>query len=529
MEKFSSEVLLVDPVRKAVSRAAAPLSVIGAVGGFIIDIIAPLGNYAPWVALLSLAGALVSLGWFVIERRKRGHDAWDTIAAGVMVIFAASTVIFGVWSIIFAVGPQRGYLATNIPPVADFQAQLLGLQHDVTEIKNTTRVTATQVAVVATTQAQGFADIQAAFAQLQTGTVIANPQTPQEWYSNARLYQLRGDTANAIKSYEGYFKFNLDYVDPYLEYTDLLKATAGIAQTSQKLNDLFNARRDSVTLDLVSARLLDSPTDRLARFTALAARAPQYGPVFLELGQEYDRALAVSLTADLLKKEGDSYATLFKLEETQGFSRYYIDKALAESYLADAKKARDGYAKAGQVMGTVDIQIYNYAAGVQFVVAVTEVNPRQLLFSIDDPQPKRDAGKNSAGFLNPIIGPIALPLGDHTFYAQYTDANGVPSQVFIKKFRVDPIAVSFTQQPPDFSTNTIPGIFILGVVGATGVEPYTYMYSIDSKALDKTLSGISTATLQVTGLVPGNHILYIRGQAADGKATDVVEYPFTVK
>jgi hypothetical protein len=43
-----------EPLRKAVTRAATPVCIIGAVGGFIGDIVAPLGNFAPWVALVSL-------------------------------------------------------------------------------------------------------------------------------------------------------------------------------------------------------------------------------------------------------------------------------------------------------------------------------------------------------------------------------------------------------------------------------------------------------------------------------------------
>src|SRR3990172_7042434 len=282
-----------EQLRKALTRAAGPVSLIGAVGGFIGDIIAPLGNFAPWIAGLSLVFAVITLFGFLALRRRQGAEAWDSPVAGALLASSASTVIFGFWSVIFAVGPDRGYLAENVAPIATVQAQLLNLQEDVTEIKETTGETATQVVLAATAQAQGFADIQAAFAALQAGggSIVANPQTPQEWYSNARLYQLRGDTANTLKAYEGYFTFNLEYVDPYQEYTALLKAAEGIARARQIISAQLNARPDSLALELTFARLLDTRVERLARLTALATRAPQFGPVFFELGEEYTQAI----------------------------------------------------------------------------------------------------------------------------------------------------------------------------------------------------------------------------------------------
>jgi hypothetical protein len=96
---------------------------------------------------------------FLSLRRKQGALAWDSPVAGGLLIAAASTLIFGGWSIIFAAGPEKGYLAENVAPIAEMQAQLLNLQEDVTLIKETTGDTATQVAAIATAQAEGSEDI----------------------------------------------------------------------------------------------------------------------------------------------------------------------------------------------------------------------------------------------------------------------------------------------------------------------------------------------------------------------------------
>lgn len=527
-------------VQKAFLRAAQPIAIIGAVGGFISDIIQPLGDFALWIAVLSLVVAIGSFIWIVQLRRRAGEEVWDTVAAGIFVVAVGSFVVFSIWTIVFSAGPERGYLATNVPAVGDLQAQLLGLQKDVTEIKETTTTTATRVAessdlqkAQATAQAQGFADIQKQFAQLQAGqgTLITNPQTPQEWYSNARLYQLKGDTANAIKAYEGYFQFNLDYVDPYLEYSDLLKASEGIVRAREKMDAYYNANKNSATLDLAAARLLDDANARIARYVAITQRAPQFGPAFYELGAEYTRALGASKTADLLTKQGDAYTKLFQLEkDTQGYTRFFIDKSLAEKNLAEAQKIFDSLVQARNVTGTATIYVYQYNDGMQFIVALAEAGIKKILFDIDNPKPTRETGMNAAGFPNPTIGKIPLPVGKHTLYVQYIDANDVPSQVFEKEFDVRQVYATWNQQPLDFSTNLYPGTFAIGVTGATFEQFFKYKWSIDSDALDNEMLGAAMGGIEVKGLKAGDHVLYLQAIAQDGSKTyEVEKIPFTVK
>lgn len=555
------------PLRKAFAQAARPIAVIGAVGGFIGDIIQPLGNFAVWIAGISLVVAVIALVWIIILRRRRGEEIWDTLAVGLFVVGVGSFVVFTAWSFIFAVGPERGYLAENIEPIGQIQAQLLGLQKDVGEIKQTTEVTATRVAesadvqqaqatrvaessdvqkaqatrqaegvsiqaAAATAQAKGFADLQSQFANLQKGSIVNNPQTPQEWYSNARLYQLKGDTANAIQAYEGYFQYGLEFVDPYLEYSDLLKATEGIARAREKVDAYYNANTTSPTLDLASARLLENASDRLARYTTLAARAPQFGPVFYELGAEYSRALGAASTADLLKKQGDAYTTLFALEKAaQGYTRYFIDKALAEKNLADAQKTFDALANARTVTGKLDAIVYQYNDGMQFIVLLSESGVKKLLFDIDNPKPTRETGTVTAtGTPNVTIGKIPLPVGKHTLYLQYIDANDTPSPVFEKEFEVRQLFATFQQQPADFSTNTFSGAFLAGVTGAAFEDFFTYRWSIDSDALDQSQLGPGMFSIQVKGLQAGDHVLYLQATSQDGsKKYDVEKIPFVVK
>lgn len=541
-------------LRQAVNRTAGPLGIIGAVGGFISDVMAPLGSLAPWVSALSFVVFLGTIVAFFRMRQQPGVQVGETLMPAVMVLAAGSTVIFAVWAAVIARGPERGYLAENVDGIAQIQASLLNIEEDIAEIQETTAQTAEQVDAVATVasdtqdtvedtaveveqiataQAQGFSDIQTAFETLIANqTLVENPETPQEWYSNARIYQLRGDTANAIASYEGYFEFGLDFVDPYYEYINLMTATQGIARTRQVVNDQLNERTDSFTLDMMAALLLDSNEETAARLEQLAQRAPQYGPVFYELGQTYTSQLRANFTQNLLEKQDTAVTTLFELEENQLFSNFYIDKSRAQENLGEIQAAYDSYQNA-TAFDLFFLPFYSYN-GLTITVVLPEGNVQELRFSLDDPNPVNSTGSTSFGgqnIPNASIGPIPLEKGDHTLYVQYTDATGVDSEIYTYEYTVSDIVVNFNQQPFDFSTNGIPVIFTMAIVDAADPNGlYKYNYSLNSPALDQSVDGVAQAgVIQISPVEPGDHVLYLQAVAPDGTETEVVEYKFTVE
>ena len=451
-------------------------------------------------------------------------------------MFAGSTVVFAIWSVVLAAGPERGYLATNIEPIGQLQAQVLGLQEDVTEIKTTVEASATQIVAIATAQAQGFVELQRAFAELQAGqgTLVANPTTPQECYSNARLYQLRGDTANAIKAYECYLGFDLEFVDPFYEYTALLNATQGIARRARRLT-ICAARPDSATLELIATRLVDAPAERLQRLIALAARSPQYGPVFDELGQEYDRAIAGNVTSDLLKKQAEAYGKLLQaggepapvaLLHRQGAGRC----ASAER----ATRCCDAFANAAKVFSNIDVQIYAFANGVQFIVILPEVsNAKQLLFSIDDPDPKTDAGKTGAGaqtFVNTQHRTAGARSGRaHVLHeVRGCQRRGKPRLQQSIPRRSD--CREFHATASRFLDEHDPGALQHRDRRARRALNSTRLPTalIHRRSISRWQASRSRASMS-QDLAKGDHTLYIQATGSDGKKTDVVEYKFTVK
>jgi len=62
---------------------------------------------------------------------------------------------------------------------------------------------------------------------MKSGGIIANAKKPEEFYANARMYEQKGDSGNARRSYAKFFTFDLEYVDPHLRYQKYLKIQEG--------------------------------------------------------------------------------------------------------------------------------------------------------------------------------------------------------------------------------------------------------------------------------------------------------------
>ena len=519
------------PVRKILRNAAAPLGLIGAVGGFIGDVISPLIDLAPWVAAISFAIALIALVIVLWFHRQPGRQQGEQAALGVLVVSVCGALIFGVWSLILANAPPRGYLAENVEPIAQLQASVLGIQQDVADIKQTTTQTAQQVQEIATAQASNFNQLQASFAALLgKGDVVPNPSTPQEWYANARVYQLKGDTANAIKSFEGYFPFKLDYVDPFVEYANLIKATEGLARAREAIGRQQQAQPGNPSAELVYITLQDSAEDRLKQLQDLAARLPNFAPVYRELSREYTTASITNFSPAMVTQEGEALDTLFALEQQQGFSRYYIDKAAAEHALQEARTRQTALAAVLKTFSQAEIRVDFFPNGARFTLNSAEVGfAQKLMFSIDSDKLDQDAGKSAAGTPNATFGPVPVPVGEHIIYARFTDQDGKPGAVLSKTFTVAPIAVNVIQQPKDFSTNAIPALVTVGVTGASANVPVTYTYSIDTPTLDQTATGLdTTGSFILADVKAGEHTLHIQATTTDGKQSEVVAVPFKI-
>ena len=173
--------------------------------------------------------------------------------------------------------------------------------------------------------------------QVAYGVVTEEPAEPYEYYANARVYELRGDAANAVRMYEKYLTFSPKYVDPHYQYQRYLRATEGRTAAREIYNEMKFDRPDDRTLQYAAA-LLQSPTQRKAQLEAFVAVNPSFAPALYALSLDYSlRRLGSQTTADK-RRERELLESFLALHEDGLYVKYFIDKPAAEAEIEDANE-----------------------------------------------------------------------------------------------------------------------------------------------------------------------------------------------
>ena len=151
------------------------------------------------------------------------------------------------------------------------------LQEDITSIKKSTeKIEDTTEKIVIKLD-----EIQKEFSSIsEKGGIIENPKRPEQHYHNARIYELRGDYINARKSYNNYFSFKLDFIDPHLRYQKFLKVQEGKSGAREIYSIIYeNDKRPIIEFARI---LLFDPPKRTEMLKAFISKNPDFTPAFYE-------------------------------------------------------------------------------------------------------------------------------------------------------------------------------------------------------------------------------------------------------
>ncbi|MBK8551708.1 MAG: hypothetical protein IPL53_11850 [Ignavibacteria bacterium] len=213
-------------------KSLVPMSLIGSVGAFIGDVLKPFADFGWIFLLISVAGAAIFGIVLLHFKRKEGQIVHRQKFVAGFLFFLIFAVMWAVYIPISKAGPAQGYLADNIDAISMLQRDVLKIGEDVTEIKGDVKKIDSKLD-----------NITAKITQVDlNGGIISDPRTPQEWYSNAVLYKLKGMNEDAIKAFEKFFNFNIIYIDPYLQYIEVAKNVKG----QEYLNDFLQDFRRNI-------------------------------------------------------------------------------------------------------------------------------------------------------------------------------------------------------------------------------------------------------------------------------------------
>lgn len=182
----------------------------------------------------------------------------------------------------------------------------------------------------------GSGRVEQLFAQLASRSLIVDtPTQPHEFYSNARLKEIRGDYPGARQDYLKYFAFGLPQVDPHLRFQSVLRVQEGRTGALEIYRSLSQGRNDPTTL--FAEILLEEREERLRRLGAFLDAYPDFSPALYALSQDYSQTRLGQQSATDKTRERDLLDRFMAAVEDGRFLRYYLDQQMAAEQVEDAK------------------------------------------------------------------------------------------------------------------------------------------------------------------------------------------------
>ena len=401
--------------RAGLSRYLSIFMPVGAVGGFVSDVVqplAPLSTYVFWLSLIATVGLVVGV---LLMRGARPRLLPPLVLAGSFLAFSGILMLLQTGE-----SEAKGVLASKLPFVAELQESLGLIRKDLAEIKETTRKTSEAVARVEDSTksiaqsnkqiALSLESIKQGFAGLnKSGGIIQGPQKPEEHYHNARLYEQGGDFGNARKSYNAFFAFKLGLLDPHIRYQTFLKIQEGRAGAREIYSAMYEQDKRPL-IDFARILLLEAP-QRFDLLKSFLAANPDFAPGYYELSREYSTARKGAQSL------GDKQAELAALERFKALDadgklvRYFMDQTVAAEWLDDADRRLKSLAVLKQSASEVPVTLSAMRSNTDWtiVLQLKEI-PREIFYKLEG-----DGAFRSTGVMDAVNSATGLKIPNMSF------------------------------------------------------------------------------------------------------------------
>jgi hypothetical protein len=434
---------------------ATIFGLIGAVGGFVSDVLQPLAPFSKYIFILSLAASVVLAASVLLMQNRRHRTA-------PLLLLSVSFLVFSgiLLSLQTKESKAKGVLATNIPAIEAMQTALGVIQQDVAEIKETTKRTAEAVARIENSSQQterstdkivaSLEIIQQGFVSLtKSGGIIENAARPEENYHNARIYEQRGDYLNARRSYNSLFAFKLDFLDPHLRYQSFLAAQEGRAGAREIYSGIYEGDKRPV-VEFARILLFDPP-QRTEMLKAFITANADFAPAYYELSREFSAARKGMQSLGDKRAELEALEAFEKLNSQGKFIKYFIDKEFAAVWLQDAETRTKALALLKSSARESPINLSASRSNTDWTIALQMMEiPREIFYRLETEDNFRSTGQMEVK--NPQTG-LNMPnmyfslrpnIGKTKIQVKYTDVGNEMRGPYALEF--DPEKALFESQ-----------------------------------------------------------------------------------
>ena len=374
-----------------------------------------------------------------------------------------------------------------------------------------------------------------------TRGLIPSARTPEEHYHNARVHELGGNFAAARLEYAQYLSANLEALDPWLSYENMLKAAEGHAGAIESMRTF--AKLDPKTVSYQTAMaLLENGDSRLSKLQALASAHPDFGPLPWLISQEYSEARRGEQTLADQQSEKEWLEKFRQAQASGNFDKYFIDKREAEKWAetADARWAKVTSMSDVVAKNPVILTLQESNGGWAANFGMTEATAKELFYRLDG-----QGDFKSTGFLptrnlmtadqnvNMYVPLPNLAPGEHKMEVKYIDKQGRTQGPYTLNLSTMGERLAQTKMILNSLSNSwvefreFNGKLLLYFSTLMSYRPVIkeVRYSLDSEALDKTFRFKPSDKMFESGddvliTVPGNtqfvtaQVIYLDGTSS---------------
>jgi len=429
--------------------------------GFIADILSPIAPFSNYLFFASAFMVVFILIIMVIKSTLQEKMAPALVVSITLLVVSGS--LYSLQGDPETDSTNYGVLATQIPALQSLQSSLGLIQEDVAAIRESTEnidqttarteqvvkqveintkenteatIKVAEAVVESTKQIVGsLEEMQKGFTSLtQAGGVIANPTRPEQFYHNARIQELGGDYGNARQSYNKYFAFKLDFLDPHLRYQSFLKIQEGKAGAREIYSYLYENDPRSI-VEYARILLFDAP-QRTQMLEDFIKSNPDFAPAYYELSREYSQARKGTQSLSDKKAEYKVLQQFDKLVIEGKLFKYFVDKETVSKWVDDAEERLKSLSRVAQTLKTSPIKINStilnsgeYVSEWQIQLIISEVT-REIFYSIDDSIFKSTGMSNSIDQATGLAKPVSSFLfpgsvTNATIFVKYLDINNI--------------------------------------------------------------------------------------------------------
>lgn len=204
---------------------------IGAIGGFIADVLTPLAPFSEILSVIFLSVGVLLLIFIKNDKVKFGTKTNSITAFISGLIFLALSL---------AADDDKGLLASHVPAIQGLQESL--------------NIVSEKLDAIDEKVDSGFESMETNFDNLESlikaNNPIDNPSSASDFIVNAYLFMQSGNEKKSLNSFEEFLKLSeVEKIDVYKDYYSVCVSVEGKSEASNKLKSFNSKLADLVLID----------------------------------------------------------------------------------------------------------------------------------------------------------------------------------------------------------------------------------------------------------------------------------------